>query len=250
MLLGKFIAAIRLLLFVILTTITVLLIFLSGVFGKYSLRVALQIRRAWARTMMFILGIKLTVVGKPEATTYLLVSNHRSYLDPIVVLSHAKVFPVAKAEVRKWPLIGYGAKLSGIVYVKRESNQSRKNALDAIREAFKKGHSVLVYPEGTTTAVINSTIPFRSGAFRVAVSEGIPMIPCAIEYGDSKDYWIGDATFIDHFIDCFSKWRTIVDIDYGPSLTGDDAFALVYEAQMWINEELGVIEYRRELGGK
>jgi 1-acyl-sn-glycerol-3-phosphate acyltransferase len=166
-----------------------------------------------------------------------LISNHRSYIDPVITLREAKAFPVAKAEVSKWPLIGWGAKFTGIIFVKRESRDSRRGAIQAIEEALDEQLPVLIYPEGTTTGE-PGTLPFKMGAFRVAARKGVPVIPCAIDYPNPRDYWIGDDTFVRHFFETFSRLKTRVVVRYGPPIYGDDPKELAKEARAWIDEEV------------
>jgi 1-acyl-sn-glycerol-3-phosphate acyltransferase len=139
----------------------------------------------------------------------LYVSNHRSLLDPLIQLGYIDAFIVSKAEVGSYPLIGKGAKETGIILVHRESQSSRKAALSAIEKTLLSGYPVLIYPEGTTHG---GDLPndFRRGAIELASQLGIPIVPVMIEYPDSSYYWV-DGTFMDYFIGKFSqkKWHRV-----------------------------------------
>ena len=101
------------------------------------------------------------------------------------------------------------------------------------------GYSILVYPEGTTH-VEPMTRHFQRGAFGLAASKGIPILPIGIEYKEKSDAWVGNDTFIPHFVRCFGKKNTVIDIGFGPPLLGDDAKELASSAKKWIDEWLNL----------
>lgn len=202
---------------------------------------ALHIRRLCLRRLLPALGVELQLHGtlpNDQKGPCLLVGNHRSYLDPIIVLADIKALPVSKAEVAHWPLIGFAAKQTGILFVKREKESSRKKTLQAIKNMLQKGYSILLFPEGTTSAVGSKTLPFKPGAFRLATELNIPIIPFAIEYDYPQDAWIGDDTFVPHFFRCFGKKTTPIQIQYGPALSGTNHQELREKARHWIDTRL------------
>jgi len=208
----------------------------------YNLNWSLKMRKSCLRNAIRLLGVNVISKNHPPQGTFMYIGNHRSYLDPIITLCHAMALPVAKAEVSKWPLIGYAAKVTGIVFVKRESRYSRKQTLDTMLEILQKGHSVLIYPEGTTHGK-NKTIAFKKGAFRLAAENGFPIIPMMIDYLDENDYWVGNDTFIPHFLRSFAKWETTLVIKYGQPITGNDKEKLLQETQYWIDNTLQQHEF-------
>lgn len=235
---NKFRAAIRGLLIALLIIIHVTPALVKAVFTGIDLPFALRMRRLWARRSLKVLGVKPERQGElPEGGPFLFVGNHRSYLDPIVVLSEIEALPIAKAEVGSWPLIGFGAKATGIMYVKRESKNSRAATLDAMRSTLNDGYSVLVYPEGTTH-IEPATRDLKKGAFSVAARAGFMVVPMAIEYGDVQDAWVGSDTFIPHFVRCFGKKNTYVKIAYGVPIASEDPNFLLAETRKWIDENM------------
>lgn len=218
---------------------------IASVFTENYLRIALRWRRKWANRSLWMLGVRIERSGAvpgPKDGPYIFIGNHRSYIDPIALLTDVEALPVAKAEVSAWPLIGYAARVTGILYVKRESKRSRADTLGAMEEYLKKGYSVLVYPEGTTITD-PKTLPFKRGAFRLAAKTGVPIVPTAIEYHDLGDAWVGDDTFIPHFMRCFGKSRTRLLLRYGQPIQGEDAKELLHKCQSWIDEQ--ILEIRR-----
>ncbi len=202
---------------------------------------ALRIRKRCLKRLLSALGVRIQQYGSlPEEKKgpYLLVGNHRSYLDPIVLLADFKALPVSKAEVAHWPLIGFAARQTGILFVKREKKTSRKQTLQAMKEKLREGYSILLFPEGTTVAVGSNTLPFRPGAFRLAAELNVPLIPFAIEYLHPQDAWVGNDTFVPHFFRCFGKKTTTIQVHYGPPLRGKKPEELRKKTRLWIDARL------------
>jgi lyso-ornithine lipid O-acyltransferase len=213
----------------------------------FDLEWALSARQKWVHRALRILGVEAGISGTPPEGPCIFIGNHRSYLDPVITLRDVRAIPVAKSEVASWPLIGYGGHVSGIMYVKRESKRSRAGTIEAMRQVLLGGHAVLVYPEGTTH-IQPTTLPLRTGAFRLAVEEDVPVVPVALEYGSIEDAWYGDDTFVPHFLRCFGKKKTFVKMRYGQPISGNDAQALARQARLWLDENL--VQMRREFDKK
>ena len=98
-------------------------------------------RRSIIRILHFILGSKITVYGKEPKVSGLIISNHRTYFDGIVILKNILAYPVAKKEVESWPLVGNIGKATGAIFVKRESKESRKEAINNVRKVLENGFS-------------------------------------------------------------------------------------------------------------
>ena len=198
----------------------------------------IKIRQDWTkRYLLPALGVRVHRKGIPPDFPCILMSNHRSYLDPAIICRDVLGYPVSKAEVSNWPLLGTGAKLTGVLFLKRESPTSRKRALSAIVEKVKEGFPVILFPEGTTHNMPH-TSPLRRGGFQIAASNQIPIVPVALEFGSEADYWIGDDTFIPHFFDRFGKQFMDVYVHYGPMLQHEDAQELLDSTQHWLDTEI------------
>lgn len=239
-------AIFRGILLVIFLVIHISWVVIPAMFRGPNLQHALTIRQVWVKRILRMLGVVVDKHGEPPVGHHLFVGNHRTYIDPIVALMDVKALPVAKAEVADWPIIGYGARVTGIMYVKRESKSSRAATLDAMRKTLKMGFSVLVYPEGTTH-ILPTTMEFRTGAFNMAAKEGFSVVPMAIDYADLGDAWVGDDTFVPHFMRCFGKKRTYAKIRYGQPLQSNDINYLVNESKKWIDDNMLLIRQEFEL---
>ena len=217
---------------------------LGVVFFKRDLMWTLRRRQGIARALMRLLNIKIHASGVPQDGAFLFVGNHRSYADPAVAACYVAFMPVAKAEVSKWPLVGWGAKITGVVYVKRADKGSRADTRTAVRNALREKKPVLIYPEGTTTDAAE-TRPFRVGTFQIAAEEGTPVVPITIEYGLPTDAWINADTFIPHFIRCFGKWQTEASLHFGEPIVETDPTLLMEKTQSAIDTQLLVFQSLR-----
>lgn len=230
-------AVFRLLYFVAYTLLRIGQIVVSSLLLGKNMRRSMRIRRSWAKHLLPVIGVRVSVSGRPPDFPCLLVGNHRSYLDPALILLHTDAYPVSKAEVANWPLIGYGAKVSGVLFLKRESPSSRKFTLQAIADKIKEGYPVILFPEGTTHSELQ-TIDFRLGGFKLAAENNIPVMPLAIHYASPLDHWTGNDSFLPHFIRRFGEKHMLVKLCYGDPITDSDPERLMTEAKNWIDEKL------------
>jgi 1-acyl-sn-glycerol-3-phosphate acyltransferase len=195
-----------------------------------------ELRRRWAIATMRALGVEITLQSPLPSVVPIVMPNHRSYIDVAVVMSHVLATVIAKAEIARWPVIGAGCKLSYTIFVDRRSPASRAAARRAMQETVNAGFGVLVFAEGTTFAG-PGILELRTGSFRIASGSGVAIMPVAIEYQDPSDAWIGDDTFVPHFINCFSKRRTRVALCFGPPMTDNNPEALRQRIQNWLDRQ-------------
>jgi 1-acyl-sn-glycerol-3-phosphate acyltransferase len=167
----------------------------------------------------------------------LIVANHRSYLDPIAIVSQVHAFTVGKKEVESWPLIGYICKVSGVLFVDRKCEKSRQNTVESIREVLGKGFSIINFPEGTTD-ILPTTVNFNYGSFVMATKIKSALIPVAIDYKEKTDAFVGNDTFIPHFLKCFGKLTTEIKITFFPPIYSEDPTFLLETSKNRIDKEL------------
>ena len=174
----------------------------SAIKGKDTGR-GFQYRRKFCSSALSILRIYYKQEGVLQPGACLYVSNHRSMLDPLIQLGRIDAYIVSKAEVGNYPVLGRGAKETGIILVHRHDHNSRRAALDAIEEKLMAGLPVLIYPEATTYGG-DLTGDFKKGAIEMAFRKGIPVVPVAIEY-PGKDYYWTDGPLLAYFKRIFSS---------------------------------------------
>lgn len=235
----------RLIIFLVFVSFfSIIFYFTSFFWSKEStLHNALILRDFLIKVLNVILGIRPIVYGETPNIQGLIVANHRSYFDPIIMLNHSHTFPVGKKEVESWPLIGYICKISGVIFVDRKDQESRQKTCDSIKEALSKGHSVINFPEGTTH-ILPTTVDFNYGSFAMATKIKSAVIPVAIDYKKKTDAFVGDDTFIPHFLKCFGKLTTEIKITYFPPVYSDDPEFLLNISKDMIDREL--IRYRKD----
>lgn len=133
----------------------------------------------------FFTGTKVIVKGKeniPADSAALFVGNHRSYFD--IVLT-CPVFPtvtgyVAKAEMRKWPLLSTWMRNIHCLFLDRDNiKEGLKTILTGVEEV-KSGISMCIFPEGTRNKVNDTFLPFHEGSFKIAEKGNVPVIPMTI----------------------------------------------------------------------
>jgi 1-acyl-sn-glycerol-3-phosphate acyltransferase len=233
-------ACYRLLFFALYTILKSNEMLFANLFLGADMQRTLRIRRRWARVLLPRLGYRLQVQGTPPDFPCLLAANHRSYLDPAVLAHDVLGYGVAKAEVASWPVIGWGARIAGVLFLRRESLFSRRLALDGIADKIREGFPVILFVEGTTNAG-PATIAFKPGSFKLAAQNGFTVVPVAIEFCSPDDYWIGDDTFLPHLYRRLSVKEKRVRVHYGPPLNNPDYEALMAAVKTWIDRELDVM---------
>ena len=166
--------------------------------------------QVWAAQLLRIWDIGLEVRGQPVLTgPALMVCNHISWLDILVIHATRHCRFVSKSELREWPLIGTLATGAGTLYIERES---RKDALRMVKEmarALMAGDVLAVFPEGTTGDGFDM-LPFHANLIQSAIDADAPVQPLALQFVDSKTNeismaarFVGDDTLVG------SIWRTL-----------------------------------------
>lgn len=211
--------------------------FFTLIFVRHSKERALELRHTYLKYFAVpLLGLKIEKEGNPADQIVMYVANHRSFADPIVICRYLKAFVVAKAEVASYPIINYGAQLTGVLYVKRDDKNSRNTVRRMIIETIKSGYNILVFPEGTV-GLKRGTLEFKSGAFAEAVKNKIPIVPIAIEYKSEADLWL-IPNFVKQFLNMFAKISTHVKVSFGPKIITEDVDVAYTEAHGWIQHKM------------
>lgn len=111
---------------------------------------------------------------------YVVVSNHESFAD-ILLISHLpwEMKWLSKAELFRIPILGWTMWLVGDIPVKRGFGPSALEAMERCRRALDNRVSVMIFPEGTRSRT-SELLPFKDGAFRLAIEAGVPILPLAV----------------------------------------------------------------------
>lgn len=136
----------------------------------------------WSAKLLRLLGLRLVAAGTPRPGAKLVVANHVSWLDIELMHSAAFMCFVAKAEIERWPLIGWLAGRAGTIYHRRGSTHSLAAVMERVVERLRQGLPVGVFPEGGTGdgAQVRT---FHARIFQVASDADVLVQPVALRYG-------------------------------------------------------------------
>lgn len=150
--------------------------------------------RAWARSLLRALGVRLRVEGAPAAGPMLIVANHVSWLDVMAIAAVRPATFVCKSEIATWPLVGWLLRRAGTVFIRRRSLRDLLRVNAELRARFARGEAVAAFPEGTTTDG-SIVLPFRPGLFQPAIERGLPVQPVALGYSGVRAAYVGETSF-------------------------------------------------------
>ena len=203
----------------------VAILMIAGVISRRPLSrdtlVAIACRRL-ARVVLSILRVTVVPPGQLyDSDGCLLVSNHLSYLDVLVIGSvystpqRGPVGFVAKSEVSAWPLIGRLSRLGGTLFLERGIVRSSLHCVYQVSRALRSGRQMHVFPEGTTTDG-RGPATFHPLFFAAAIRSGRPILPLTLRIEEVIEdgvtlsspneivCWYGDTFFLPHF------WRLLL----------------------------------------
>ena len=166
--------------------------------------------QAWALQFLALWGIHLRVLGQPVASgPALMVANHISWLDILVIHAARHCRFVSKSDIREWPLVGMLATGAGTLYIERTSRKDALRMVKDMADAMRNGDVVAVFPEGTTSDG-RELLPFHANLIQAAIQAEAPVQPMSLQFVDARTgvpsfapCYIGDDTLIG------SMWRTL-----------------------------------------
>lgn len=174
---------------------------------------ALLGREVFAR-ILALHGVEVEVEGACPWGPLVVASNHVSWLDPIVLGSLVPCVPVSKRDVSGWPVVGGLARELGVLFVERGDARSGFRLLRGAARALEDGVAVLVFPEGTTTRG-DRVLPFRAGLFALARTACARVVPASIAYDPPELAWVGDDTFLPHYLRLAGSARARAIVRFG-----------------------------------
>lgn len=166
------------------------------------------VTRWWHRSIANSLGVKVHVYGTPRKHATLFVSNHVSTFDIVALGSVLPVRFLSKAEVRRWPLLGWLASRAGTLYIARGDTRASAEANIAMAEALSLNHNILLFAEGRITD--GHVRRFHSRLLQSAVDSSSQVQPVAIRYPCPAGGKVHKAAMTDdHTSFAASAWRLI-----------------------------------------
>jgi lyso-ornithine lipid O-acyltransferase len=192
------------------------------------------------RVLCALIGVRIREIGKRSADFPLLIlANHASWLDIVVITALTPAVFVAKKEVAGWPIFGWLAKLQRTVFIDRERRHRTGAATQEIAERLIGGDAVVLFAEGTSSDG-NRVLPFRSaliGAVHHAIGSSthhdrVTVQPLSLAYVNlnglplghafrSRVAWYGDADLVPHLLGVCSAGAVDVVVSWGEPISYD-----------------------------
>jgi 1-acyl-sn-glycerol-3-phosphate acyltransferase len=166
--------------------------------------------QAWSQQLLALWGIHLKVLGQPAVSgPMLLVANHISWLDIVVMHAARHCRFVSKSDIQRWPLIGTLAGGCDTLFIERTNRRDAMRVVRDMTQALQNGDVVAIFPEGTTSDGL-SLLPFHANLIQAAIAADAPVQPMAMKFIDRQSgqislapCYIGDDTLLG------SVWRTL-----------------------------------------
>jgi len=185
-------------------------VFILGLPNRW--KIISRVNRNFTLLLRLILNIKVTVTGdegQMERGGYVIIANHVSYVDGIVLGSIFPILFVSKREVKSWPVVGQWNVLCGTIFINRQKKEESGSTVDEIARKLKQEANVLLFPEGTSTNG-EKLLPFQTVPFAAPLRNRSIIVPATLTYKTIDDkpvsvanrdtvYWYGEMDFVSHF---------------------------------------------------
>jgi len=204
------------------------------------------ITQAVCRITLVLIGLRLVQHGAPMTQRGALVANHASWLDIFALNAAERVYFVSKDDVAHWPVIGWLARATGTVFIRRHGRDAARQKL-LFEARLRAGHRLLFFPEGTSTDG-QQVLGFKSTLFSAFFADGLAELlhvqPVSIVYHPPPGQdprmlsWWGDMDFTPHFLAVLANARggTVDLVFHTPHAVADyphrKALAAVCEADV------------------
>lgn len=181
-----------------------------------------QAVQQWAQSVLQVLEVSVDLQNPPSSrNAALVVSNHLSWLDILVIQALQPGVFVAKTEVKNWPLVGPLASSVATIFVDRGTRRSAHAMVDQGARALEQGWPVVAFPEGTSTD--GQTLgSFHANIFECAIRAGAPVQTVGLRYVDritrqtaSSAHFIGDTTLAVSLMRVLGQSTLQAQVHYG-----------------------------------
>ncbi|MEU5096279.1 lysophospholipid acyltransferase family protein [Streptomyces sp. NPDC020996] len=164
--------------------------------------------RWWCRCVVRAAGVRVRVTGAaPPTGGLLLVANHISWLDIPLLAAVRPARTLAKAEIRRWPVVGRLA-ARGALFIERDRLRALPGTVARIADALRDGRAVAVFPEGSTWCG-RAQGPFRRAAFQAALDARVPVQPVRLRYRSAAGTASTAPAFVGDDALAASVWRVV-----------------------------------------
>lgn len=173
------------------------------------------ITQAVCRTTLVVLGLPYAYIGMPLKGQGAVVVNHSSWLDILVLNAKKRIYFVSKAEVANWPVIGWLARATGTLFIRRD-RRAASAQVQEFQQRLSHGHKLLFFPEGTSSDS-RRVLPFKATLFAAFLTPELKadmqIQPVSVNYTapqgqDARFYgWWGDMDLAPHLLQVLAAPR-------------------------------------------
>jgi len=226
------------------------LIIAAGIFPALSLLYSTghaktkrdALKTLWLRWFSAIVKLQIARDGELPEQGALLVSNHISWLDIIVIGQYLPAYFVAKSDISNWPVIGFLARQGGTIFIRRGNKQHIKITAEKMLWLLKQNSSIIAFPEGTTTKG-DEVLHFHASLFQPALLTKSVIQPVALQYqGTAKEHapFVGDDDFVSHLLKMLTLDKIEVRLSFLPVInsSGKDRHSVSLETRARIWEKI------------
>lgn len=209
---------------------------------QYAKHLRDAIKMYWLQWFSTLLNLRITRQGELPEPGALLVCNHISWLDIIVVGRYLPGYFVAKSDILSWPVIGFLAKQAGTIFIRRGDKKHIHATTEQMVWLLKQHSNIVVFPEGTTT-VGEDVLHFHASLFQPAMLTRAVIQPVALSYqGQAQLHapFVGDDEFVPHLLKMLSLETIEVAVNFLPTLNsaGKTRVAISDEARTMIRADI------------
>jgi 1-acyl-sn-glycerol-3-phosphate acyltransferase len=209
--------------------------------------------RTWARAIIRMLNIRIHTTNDGPRAPFLLVSNHLSYIDIVVLASQLNCAFIAKSEVADWPFVGRMGAWIDTIFINRQRKKDVIETMNRMHRLIDAGLGVVLFAEGTSTSG-RQVSPFKSAILELAAQREVLVHYASISYATSTEEtsadqavcWWGDMTFPDHFFRLLQLSGFEAIVTFGPEpLVADDRRVLASKLWQAVNAQFVPVPLHR-----
>ena len=207
----------------------------------------------WARASAKVIRMKVVVNHRVPPAPFLLVSNHLSYVDVILLRSRLNCIFVAKREIAEWPIVGQICRSMHTIFIDRDRKRDAMRVRSRLEQAITAEYGVVIFPEGTSTNG-RTVLPFRSALLEGAAKQQLPVHYATISYQTPADEcpaeqvicWWGKMTFSGHLFRLLQVREFEGTLTFGAApVVADDRRELATKLWTAVSAQLGPATERK-----
>ena len=183
-----------------------------------------QMVKRWGKVMCRIAKCNVTLEGVPPEAPFVLVCNHLSYVDIPILLAYVDAVPIAKKEIRSWPIIGFICAGVDVIFVDRTRRRDVVRVNDAIAEQVNDRQGLLFFPEGRISDG-TGVLPFKPSLLAFPASQKMPVYYASLTYStppgeplarDVVCWWHSDQPLMRHILQLLHLPGFQARLSFGP----------------------------------